>query len=1079
MQYIKNILFLLIITLYLFSCKKEGSQKESDQSFKLLSPSSTGIDFTNTLKDNDKQNIVEYLYYYNGAGVGVGDINNDGLEDVFFASNQGSDKLYLNEGNMKFKDITASAGISQDASWSTGVAMIDVNNDGLIDIYVSRVSKYGVGDKGRNLLYINQGNNTFKEMAKEMGLGFAGYSTNATFLDYDKDGDLDMYLLNHTVHSVRSYGDVSKRLEIDSLAGDKFFENRIKEEGKYVDVTAVSGIYSSPLGYGLTVTCSDVNNDGYTDIYVGNDFHENDYLYINNGNKTFTESIQKHTSHTTQFSMGADFADINNDGKVDLFSTDMMPYDEKTLLVSGGEDADNVKRIKDEFGYRPQNARNHLQLNQGDGTFSDIAYATHTFATDWSWSTLLQDFDNNGLCDIFVTSGIVKRPNDLDYLNYLNELDAKAQQISVSQRTTKLIEKMPSQPLNSILFRQDKPMEFSDIESSFIGHPSFATGAAYSDLDNDGDLDIITNNINSPARIFENRLSNKANYATLVLKDTFTTVGSKIVVKTKDKTFYKELFTTRGFLSSSTSKIHIGLGEIDNIDTVNIIWPDNTIETIVNSGINKILHITKGKTLPSYAYKVDVANQGQVLLEYMHLENKFYDENNEKLIPERLAYDGPALLTEDLTGDGISDIYIGGGRNQAARLYIGNKAGSFTFRKTIDFELDGKYEDIDAASLDFDNDGDKDLYVVSGGNDNRETDKINEDRVYMNNGNGIFKRIPISLPHTNGGNIAIADYDNDGYQDLFVGARSMPGFYGLSPYSFILKNNGGRGLVQIDKQRHGMIRDAKWVDIDSDKDLDLVMCGDWMSITVLQNNQGKFTEMTKTYGLDEVNGFWNCIGFYDYNNDGMLDIVAGNSGVNHKIVGTKDHPIKMYIGDFDKNGSTEPIIFYHYFKRYVPYASMDKLISQAPSLKKKYNAYTKYKDVDDISKLFEHYKENQIEYKEVNESRSVMFLSDKGRYSAQPLSFMDQLSDIQDLHVEENGDVVYVGNNQDYISENGRSTSNTGRKLSGFDMKKKGFSKSERLNLPHGLNTRHIGKIGDNKYAVSVNSDYVYTFRSK
>jgi enediyne biosynthesis protein E4 len=1078
MYSIKSAVIVLIIFTF-FSCKKENNTSLSENTgFSLLDKSNTGINFSNDLKDNDKQNIIEYLYYYNGAGVGIGDINNDGLEDVFFASNQGSDKLYLNEGNFKFKDITEAAGISTDGSWSTGVSMNDVNNDGLIDIYVCRVSKYGVGDKGHNLLYINQGNNKFKESSNEMGLAFAGYSTNAAFLDYDKDGDLDMYLLNHTVHSVRSYGDISKRAEKDSLAGDKFFENRIKEEGKFIDVTVASGIYSSPLGYGLTVTCADVNNDGYMDIYVGNDFHENDYLYINNGNKTFEESIAKHTSHTTQFSMGADFGDINNDCKIDLFTTDMMPYDEDVLMVSGGEDADNVKRIKDDFGFRPQNARNHLQINQGDGTFSDIAYATKTFATDWSWSALMQDYDNNGMNDIFITSGIVKRPNDLDYLNYLNELDTKSANMPAAERAKKLIEKMPSQPLRNIIFNQNKPLEFTKIESSFIGKPSFSTGAAYGDLDNDGDLDIITNNINSPASIFQNNADKKSNYINIVLRDSFTTLGTKIIAKSKGSLFYRESYNTKGFLSSSTPKIHIGLGINASIDSLQIIWPDNSTDVIINPALNKTLVLNKKPALAKYNYTKDNINEGQVLLEYKHLENKFYDENNEKLIPERLSYDGPALLTEDLTGDGISDIYIGGGRNQPARLYIGNKGGTYTFKKTLDFELDAKYEDIDAASLDFDNDGDRDIYVISGGNDNKETDKINEDRVYMNNGNGVFKRIPISLPHTNGGSIAIADYDNDGYEDMFIGSRSMPGFYGLSPYSFILRNNGGRGLEQIDKQRHGMIKDAEWVDIDGDKDLDLVMCGDWMAITVMQNNKGKFTEVTGKLGLDGIKGFWNCVAFYDYNKDGMLDIVAGNSGLNHKLTGSMEKPIKMHVGDFDKNGATEAIIFYNYFNRYVPFASMDKLISQTPILKKKFNAYNLYKGVDNISKLFDNYKENQIEYKEVNESRSLIFLSEGGKYVAQPLSFTDQISDIQDIYLEPNGDIIYVGNNHDYIAENGRSTSNTGRRLSNYDPRSKSFAKSEKLQLPIGLNTRHIGKIGEGKYAVAGNSDYVYLLKS-
>jgi enediyne biosynthesis protein E4 len=1074
--YNKIILLCIAAGTILASCK-ENKKSELKSNLELVKGSSSGITFSNNLKDTEKQNIIEYLYYYNGAGVAVGDINNDGLEDVYFSSNQGSDKLYLNNGNLKFTDITTTSGISSDGSWSTGVAMNDVNNDGLVDIYVCRVSKFGVGDKGHNLLYINQGGNKFKESSKAMGVDFAGYSTNATFLDYDKDGDLDMYLLNHTVHSVRSYGDVSKRLEKDSLGGDRFYENRIKEEGRFIDVTDASGIYSSPLGYGLTVTCSDVNNDGHQDIYVGNDFHENDYLYINNGNKTFTESIEKHITHTSQFSMGADFADVNNDAKIDLFTTDMMPYDEDVLMVSGGEDSDNIKRIKKDFGFRPQNARNHFQINQGNGTFSDIAYMTKTFATDWSWSVLMQDFDNNGLCDVFITSGIVKRPNDLDYLNYLNELDTKEKNISAAARAKKLIEKMPSQPLQSILFNQTQPMEFSNLDASFVGNPTFATGAAYADFDNDGDLDIITNNINAEASLYKNQTNTSKNYINLQLKDSSSIIGSKVLVKSGQAKFFKEIFTTKGFLSASTSRVHIGLGDLKKIDTLTIIWPDNKIQFEYNLPINKLHTITKKTVLSLYAYQKDKIEEGQVLIPYKHIENNFYDENNEKLIPERLAYDGPAFLSEDLTGDGYNDLYIGGGRNQPARLYLGNKGGTYTLKKTDDFVLDAKYEDIDVATIDFDSDGDKDLYVVSGGNDNKELDKINEDRVYMNNGNGVFKRIPISLPHTSGGSIAIADYDGDGFQDLFVGARSIPGSYGLSPYSFILRNNAGKGLQMVDKQRHGMISDAKWIDLDNDKDLDLVMCGDWMAITVMQNNKGKFTEITNQLGLNEVKGFWNTIAFYDYNKDGKLDFIAGNSGSNHKMVGSKQNPIKLYIGDFDKNASSDPVIFYNYMHRYIPFASMDKLISQMPILKKKFTSYKLFKEVNDIEKLLPNYKENLIEYKEVNETRSVVFLSEDGKYVPHPLPFNEQMSDIQDVIIEDNGDAVYVGNNLDYVAENGVSSANSGRKLSGFNPATKTFTKSEKLNLPLGLNTRYLRKLSDNVYAASVNENYIHLIK--
>jgi enediyne biosynthesis protein E4 len=1070
---------LLLFVILLNNCKSKQGEQSNDSTLTLQESKETGLSFSNELKDTKDQNITEYLYYYNGGGVGVGDINNDGLEDVFFTSNQGQDKLFLNKGNLKFEDITSSAGIVVDNGWSTGVTIDDVNSDGLKDIYVCRVNRFCSQKNNHNLLYINQGEGKFKESASLFGVDFKGYGTQSAFLDYDHDGDLDLYLLNHTVHSVRSYGDVSKRLEKDSLSGDLFFENRIKEEGKFVNVTEKAGVYNSPLGYGLAITTGDINNDGWTDIYIGNDFHENDYLYINNGDKTFSESIRKATTHTSQFSMGVDMADLNNDGWTDIFTTDMMPYDANVAKVSGGEDTDNVKRLKKSLGFEDQNARNHMQINRGDGTFSDIGYMTKTFATDWSWSVLMQDFDNSGSNDVFITSGIVKRPNDLEYLNFLTDLDAKSIKLSAEERARKLIEKMPSQALKNILFRQKGDLVFSDLNNSFIGKESFSTGAAYADFDNDGDLDVVTNNINEEVSFYKNN-SIKNNITINLKNDNSTSLkGTKITLYENGKKYFREYQTVKGFLSSSSHKIHFGLGDAKKVDSIKICWPDYSIQTIINPKLNQTLIITKNtnvvfsKTMFAAKY-----NDVEHITYFQHQENKFYDENNEKLILERLSYDGPAFLCEDLTKDGIKDFYVGGGRNQPAHLFIGTKAGTFVEKKVMDFINDAKYEDTDAALIDFDADGDKDLYVVSGGNDNKELDKINEDRIYLNNGNGDFRRIPISLPHTNGSVIAVADVDGDGYEDMFVGARSIPGSYGLSPYSFVLKNMNGQALKVIDKQRHGMITDAKWADIDGDKDLDLVICGDWMSMVVMINEKGILKEKSKDYGFEEK-GFWNCIELFDFNKDGKLDIIGGNSGLNQKLLGSKQAPIKMHIGDFDQNGSSDPLVFYKYFNGYLPFASLDKLISQLPILKKKFIGYKSFKEVQEIKNLFENYQKSEIEYKEVNENRSLIYLSENGKYVAYPLSFNEQLSDIQDIHISSNGDVHYVGNNHDYVSELGKSSSNEGRKLSGFDLKTKTFLKSERLvGLPNGINARKIQALDPTSFLVAVNNDYIYKVRN-
>ena len=1077
---VNKLSFYIFVIILVLSCNKDKSVEENSI-FMAKESDLSGITFSNKLVDRNDLNIIEYLYYYNGAGVATGDINNDGLDDIYFSGNQTPDQLYLNKGNLKFENITEKAGIKDYKTWSTGVAMDDVNNDGLIDIYVCKVAMNDNNPDDHNLLYINQGGNTFKEMSNAYGLDFKGFSTHAGFFDYDRDGDLDMYLLNQNIHNVNSYGTIDKRNLKDTLAGDVFYENKIKENGKFEDVTARAGIYSSPLGYGLGLSLGDVNNDGWTDIYVGNDFHENDYLYLNNGDKTFKESISSAVTHTTQFSMGVDMADMNNDGWLDIFTTDMMPFDPAVVLVSAGEDSDQIKQIKKEFGFLPQTARNHFQINQKTGTFTDIALFTRTFATDWSWSVLLQDFDNDTQNDIFITNGIVKRPNNLDYINFLNELDNKNPKAN-PDRTKKLIENMPSEPLKNVFFRNTGDLQYTDISKSLIGKPSFSTGAAYSDFDNDGDLDIITNNINEEAFLYENTAKKQSSVSVMLQgnKEFASVKGSKVSLYYAKGLLSKEVQTTRGFMSSSSHRVNFGLGANNVIDSMVIRWPDGMTQTINKPEINKNLVVNRPplNELKLYTFVQNQPTKSFEVLPIRHEENQYNDENNEKLIPERLSNLGPALISADLNNDKIMDMFVGGAKNQPARIFLGKSDGSFTLKKTPDFIADAKYEDVDAALIDFDGDGDKDIYVVSGGNEAKELDKTLEDRIYMNNGNGDFRRIPISLPHTNGSCIAIADYDGDGFEDIFVGSRSIPGNYGLSPYSFILRNRNGMGVEIGYKERYGMITDAHWVDINGDKKVDLVMCGDWMSILILENDgKGTLTNKSKEYGVDGIYGMWNSLAFSDLNKDGILDIIAGNTGLNHKWTASDSLPVKMYVGDFDGNGSTEPLIFYHYFSRYIPFAPLGTMTSQIPLLKKKFKTFSSYKNTQDITDLFDNSKDKIVETKNVNELRSMYFLSKNKKFSPIPLNREEQLSDIMDIEIDQAGRIYYVGNNWNYVSELGPSTSNAGRMLGEFNISSGTFAKSLSLSLPNQLNGRKIKLLDKDRMLVADNNGYIYVVK--
>lgn len=1059
------------------ACKMPSS--DSDEIYiKLESLGSelTGINFNNKLESKPDLNIIEYLYYYNGGGVGILDVNNDGLDDIFFSGNEVGDELYLNEGDMKFKNITQSAGINSENNWSTGVAIADINNDGLVDIYVSTVSDYK-NLEGHNRLYINNGDLTFTETSKETGLDFVGFGTQASFFDYDNDGDLDVYLLNHSIHTPRNYGRANKRFEKDLKSGDRMYENLLNEGNfKFVEVTEKSGIYSSSLGYGLAISTIDVNQDGYTDIYVGNDFHENDYLYLNNGDKTFSEVSKEKISHTSRFTMGVDISDINGDLIQDIFTLDMMPFKSDIFMKSGGEDSDKVSQIKKDYGYNEQLARNHMQLGTNEGIFKEVALITNTYATDWSWSVLIEDFDNDADNDIFISNGIYKRPNDLDFINFQSNILYENYREEENRLERDLIDQMPMLKIPNILFSQKSDYNFEMLGESIGIPPTYSNGSAVSDLDNDGDLDIVSNNINDKAQILENKSENlKKSFIQFNIKNNngSPSLGTKIIAYTGNKKMIKEITGSRGYASSSSTRVHFGLANYKKVDSIEIKWINGITNKYYDLGVNQIHefypNIENVNLNTSNLLTVSEIEE----FNYKHIENNYLDYEREPLMPERLSIEGPAYVGSDFNGDGIKDIFIGGAKLQSPELLIQNIDGSFKKIKNIVFEQDSQFEDIDAEAFDFDQDGDMDIYVMSGGNEYVDGDINLMDRLYINNGNGLFNKFPANLPSTNGGSISSADFNKDGYSDLFIGSRSIPGGYGLSPISVIVKSSPETDsyFEVVAQSPLGMVTDSKYTDINNDNILDIVVVGDWMPITILiGEGDNKFSNQTTMYGLANTSGFWNTIEIADLNNDGKKDIIAGNSGLNHKLKASIENPVKIYLDDFDENTSLDPIIFYNFFGEPVPFASRDKLVNSLPYLKKKFLKYNDFVKAKNIELLTE--KDEIFETKSIYEMRSMAFMqNEENIFTPSPLPSPLQLSSIEDFYIDGNK-IYYVGNYTGNVSELGPSLSNSGGVLTGFDGYNYDSHKS--LGLPINYEARHIDKINKNSLLIIGNNNRAY-----
>lgn len=952
------------------SCKKKQAPL-----FTQLEPDMTGITFVNEVHDSDSFNILDYLYFYNGGGVAVGDINNDGLPDIYFSSNQSSNKLYLNRGDFKFEDITEKAGVQGTGNWNTGVTMADVNGDGYLDIYVCTVGKYR-NLHGKNQLFINNGalpgratpgrNLTFTEKAVEYGLDFEGFNTQATFFDYDKDGDLDMFLVNHSVHSTDSYGKASKRNVPNEVSGDKLLRNDSVPGGRrFTDVTAEAGIYSSIIGYGLNVMVGDMNNDGWEDIYISNDFHEDDYYYINNRNGTFTEMNRQAFGHESRFSMGSDIGDVNNDGWLDIITLDMLPADHKVLKSSAGDDPPDIYQYKLNFGYHHQYSRNCLQLNVGGGEkFSDVALFAGVAATDWSWSPLLADFNNDGTKDLFVSNGIVKRPNDLDYVKYTaNETIHKSLQHNHSA-DKEAIARMPSGKVHNYMFQGTDSLRFIDQSVAWgFEVPTLSNGAAYADLDNDGDLDLIVNNINAPAGIYRNNANEltRNNFLTIQLKgdgqNTFG-YGAKVLLKQNGKLQMNYLTASRGFQSGSDQSIHFGVGADTVIDTVEVIWPDHRCQILTDIPVNQklIVHqkeaakinpalLPDASSIRSSSMFTDVTDS--IDLPYKHAENGFVDFSFQAFIPHQISTQGPKMAVGDVNGDGLDDFYVCGAKYQPGTLFQQTKDGKFIPTNAALFATDLLSEEVNALFFDADGDNDLDLYVVCGGNEFYGEHEQLPDRIYLNDGKGTFTKSNTLPPLYENKSVAIAsDVDHDGDMDLFVGGRVVTGRYGEIPHSYLLLNDGKGNFTMADisvapeLQQIGMVTDATWADIDQDGWDDLIIVGEWMPVTIFKNVQGKLANITEQSALQNSTGWWATIKAEDIDKDGDIDLLVGNWGENSKLHASKQFPLKLYVGDLDNNGGLDQILAVEKKGLYYTFLGKDELGKQLPGMiRKKYTSY--------------------------------------------------------------------------------------------------------------------------------------------
>jgi len=1020
--------------------------------FNSLPTEQTGIHFTNQIEDQKDFNILNYRNYYNGGGVALGDINKDGLVDIYFTANLEKNKLYLNKGDFQFEDITEKAGVAGTKAWSTGVTMTDVNADGWLDIYVCNSGDMA-GDNKENELFINQQDGTFKEVAKEWGLNDGGYATHASFFDYDQDGDVDVYLLNNSFKSpdrIELYK--RSRNAVDKEGGDKLFRN---DGNKFTDVTQEAGIYASDIGFGLGVSVSDLNGDMLPDIYVSNDFWERDYFYRNLGNGQFVEELEQRLSYTSLNSMGADIGDLNNDGYPEIMTTDMLPADNFRRKSMTQFDPYRLIEQKKEAGYYYQMMQNALHINKGNGDFQEVAYHKGIAATDWSWGTLFLDFNNDGQKDIFVSNGINRDLTDFDFIDFIKD-DENVKQIATENARADFrdyLPHMPSTKLANYAFVNEGKAQFSNQSASLgLDQPSFSNGAAYGDLDNDGDLDLVVNNVNMPAFVYQNKTVEKG--GTNYLKVKFTGddknplgIGAKVILTTTNGIQTYQHYLSRGFQSSVAPGLVIGLGDIVTIEKLEIIWADKSKQILTQVAANQTLEVKQTaanlkfvrparkqqKTLFSAKIPKSIAEKA------FHKENKFNDFDTENLLPHQLSTQGPKILTADVNGDNLEDFLILGAADDPSKLFLQQKNGEFEspFQEGIFF--DQKLEATCGLFLDVDRDKDLDLIIGHGGNEFQKGRANFSLRFYENDGAGQFKYGHEKAP-PGGGNlscIAATDLNKDGYTDFFMGGYVVPGNYGLIPASFLVINDGDGGWVSNTAQeigQLGMVTAAQWTDVDKDEDPDLLVVGEWMPITLLRMENG---QLQSKETIPNSHGWWQSLKAADLDGDGDDDYIVGNWGENSVFQASVTQPMTMYVNDFDKNKKSEFIIetWFEGSQKAFPFASKMDLTAQLPHLKKKILKYKDYAN-STYEAIFSAAERAGAKSFTTNTLKSAILWNEQSGLRLEALPDAAQLSPILAIYIDDmdkdgQQDLLLMGNHYGLKPEVGRQDANRGLFLKG------------------------------------------------